>query len=254
MDWFVSFVSQNYFKMSTAALVCLLTYNNYRLQQKRQETFMLAKLYAKQLSSTKQKLKELEQTKTTENLCDVIFFVGRAGDCADHIIEKYDCPLPSCPAFKVRKMVSYIDAANSSIDICLYLMTNKTLGDAIIRAYKRGVKLRVISDGDMAFASGSQFVRLINENFPVYLTGPPYIMHEKYLILDSSLVLEGSMNFTTQACSGNYEHVVITGTPGIVNAFRNHFDTLYEVLKKERKQLVQESERMSESIRENWDN
>uniref|UniRef100_A0A8D8X888 Mitochondrial cardiolipin hydrolase n=1 Tax=Cacopsylla melanoneura TaxID=428564 RepID=A0A8D8X888_9HEMI len=253
MDWIVSFVSQNYFKISTAAFVCLITYNNYRLQEKRRETLLLAKLYAKQLAATKQKLKDLEQIKIKESLCDVIFFVGRAGECADHIIEKFDCPLPSCPASKIRKMVSYIDAAETSIDMCLYLMTNKTLGDSIFRAYKRGVKLRIISDGDMAFASGSQFVRLLDQNIPVYLTGPPYIMHEKYLILDSTIVMEGSMNFTTQACSGNYEHVVISGAPGVVNAFRNHFDTLYELLKQERKQLIRESEKMSDSLRENWD-
>uniref|UniRef100_A0A8D9AYL9 Mitochondrial cardiolipin hydrolase n=1 Tax=Cacopsylla melanoneura TaxID=428564 RepID=A0A8D9AYL9_9HEMI len=215
MDWIVSFVSQNYFKISTAAFVCLITYNNYRLQEKRRETLLLAKLYAKQLAATKQKLKDLEQIKIKESLCDVIFFVGRAGECADHIIEKFDCPLPSCPASKIRKMVSYIDAAETSIDMCLYLMTNKTLGDSIFRAYKRGVKLRIISDGDMAFASGSQFVRLLDQS--------------------------------------NYEHVVISGAPGVVNAFRNHFDTLYELLKQERKQLIRESEKMSDSLREKWD-
>lgn len=92
-------------------------------------------------------------------------------------------------------------------------------------------------------------------DIPVRLTGPPYIMHHKFVLIDSSLVLQGSMNWTTQACSGNYENVVITGTPGIVSAFRDHFDTLYTRLSEERQKLIKESEKISEKLseKESWD-
>ncbi|KAI5719785.1 hypothetical protein M8J76_014763 [Diaphorina citri] len=258
-EWAIDFVSNNYGKITTSALLCsLLLYKNHQirhLKQKLKESQVQKKRVATELSVLTEKLKKVYLMKTKEHLCDVIFFEGRVEGCADHVVEKFDCPLTSCPATKIRKIVSYIDAAQSSLDICLYLITNRTLGDAILRAWKRGLVLRVISDGDMAFASGSQITRFIEKNIPVRLTGPPYIMHHKFVLIDSSLVLQGSMNWTTQACSGNYENVVITGTPGIVSAFRDHFDTLYTRLSEERQKLIKESEKISEKLseKESWD-
>lgn len=258
MDWISSFFSNNYDKLTTTAMVCFLLYKTYQyhhLQQKLAQVLEMKSLLLQELSTTKEDLRKLSVIERQESLCDVIFFTGREKGCADHVVDNYDCPLDSCPAYKMRKIVSYIDAAETSLDLCLYLLTNKTLGDSILRARKRGIQIRVISDGDMAYASGSQMVRFGDKKIPIYLTGPPYIMHEKYLLIDSNLVIEGSMNWTTQAVSGNYEHVVITGTPGIVKEFRKHFDTLYERLKVERNENANESERERSRLKrgECWD-
>lgn len=256
MQFATSFFSNHYGKLTISALVCILLCKNYQLQGRLHKAKKRKNILLTKLATAVEKFKRTSGKEKQEYLCDVIFFDGRAGNCADHVVEKLDCPLQSCPAYKIRKIISYINAATTSLDLCIYVFRNKTLGNAILRAQKRGVKVRVISDEDKVFAHGSEVNRFVKTNIPIFFTGSPFIMHEKYLILDSAIVLHGSLNWTTFAMSGNYESVVITDMPSTVRQFQKHFDAFYERLRNDRLQRKKESKLTSAQIRkgESWDN
>lgn len=105
MDWISSFFSNNYGKLTTTAMVCFLLYKTYQyhhLQQKLAQVLEMKSLLLQELSTTKEDLRKLSVIERQESLCDVIFFTGREKGCADHVVDNYDCPLDSCPAYKMR--------------------------------------------------------------------------------------------------------------------------------------------------------
>ena len=46
--------------------------------------------------------------------------------------------------------------ATSSLDVCMYIITNRVLSETIVRLHRKGVNVRVIADADMADGSGTQ--------------------------------------------------------------------------------------------------
>ena len=53
------------------------------------------------------------------------------------------------------------------------------------------------------------------------------LMHHKFVVIDDRVLMNGSLNFTTQAVSRNDENLVVTRSRRIVAAFRNKFDALW---------------------------
>lgn len=49
-----------------------------------------------------------------------------------------------------------MESARSSLDVCMYLITLGQLRDSIIRMHRKGVKVRIIIDADMADSLGAQ--------------------------------------------------------------------------------------------------
>lgn len=54
------------------------------------------------------------------------------------------------------RMLRYLQDAKESLDICIYLLTVRDISNQIVKAHNRGLKVRVITDEDMANGSGSQ--------------------------------------------------------------------------------------------------
>jgi cardiolipin hydrolase len=53
-------------------------------------------------------------------------------------------------------MLYFLNKTERSLDVCLYLITVSDLCEEIIKFHKKGIKVRVITDEDMANGSGSQ--------------------------------------------------------------------------------------------------
>lgn len=54
------------------------------------------------------------------------------------------------------RMLRYLQDAKESLDVCIYLLTVREISNQIVKAHNRGLKVRVITDEDMANGSGSQ--------------------------------------------------------------------------------------------------
>ncbi|GFN78348.1 mitochondrial cardiolipin hydrolase-like [Plakobranchus ocellatus] len=123
----------------------------------------------------------------------------------------------------------------STLDVCVFVITCKELGDIIARLFRRGVKVRIITDDEQLEASGSQIWSLIRDGIPVRTNKTSYLMHHKFAIVDGNLLINGSFNWTKQAITGNQENLIITDNEAITTHFVNEFQrlwTLYDPLKR----------------------
>ena len=56
-------------------------------------------------------------------------------------------------------------------------------------------------------------------------------MHHKYAVVDGSVLLTGSYNWTRSAFRVNEENIVVTDDPRLVRAFSKAFEELWEALR-----------------------
>lgn len=60
----------------------------------------------------------------------------------------------------LERIEEYIDSATKTIDAAVYLFNVAKLGEAMIRAYERGVAVRIVGCTSMQGATGTQFATL----------------------------------------------------------------------------------------------
>ena len=90
--------------------------------------------------------------------------------------------------------------------------------------------MRIITDDEQSKSQGSDVARLAKvKNVQVRHDGDAKShMHHKFAIIDGSVLINGSFNWTRAAVLTNRENVVITtDAPGLIDDFRTEFNGLW---------------------------
>jgi len=96
-------------------------------------------------------------------------------------------------------LVQAIDEARLSVHAAMYSLTLHSVRDALVRAWRRGVDVRIVMESDNLDAREPQSLK--EAGVPLLGDRREGLMHDKFIILDESEVWTGSMNFTN---SGAY--------------------------------------------------
>ncbi len=145
----------------------------------------------------------------------------------------WDSPLWACfstPGADTVSRIEYtlieqVENARSTIDISVYEFKNQALADALIRAWERGVQIRMTGDCDNRSDSGYQALQ--HAGIPLRLGNPGHSMHNKYMIIDQSMVITGSANYTDTAFYHNNENIILIRHPGVAAYYTGDFETMY---------------------------
>ncbi|XP_050438767.1 mitochondrial cardiolipin hydrolase-like [Adelges cooleyi] len=131
----------------------------------------------------------------------------------------------SCP--NIADLVNCLNLAQKSIDVCVYTISSEPLTDAIINAYNRGVLVRVVvSNGVLLYSK--EVKKLMKYGVETKFQADYNVyMHNKFAIVDSSTLINGSMNWTHQGAFQNWESVLITNNPSFVRPFNEYFDRVW---------------------------
>jgi len=104
-------------------------------------------------------------------------------------------------------------------------LTSRTIAASLIRAYRRGVDVRVLADQrPHTESTGSQLDRLAQAGIPVWLETRYRSAHNKIMLIDvqtlRSVVITGSYNYSRGAQSMNAENLLlIRGNAALANRF-----------------------------------
>ena len=127
-----------------------------------------------------------------------------------------------------KVLIGFIDRCTNSIDVAIYCLTHDSISQALIRAKKRGVSVRVLMDRLQASGKWSDDESLVNEGIDLQRGGPWKSMHNKFIIGDRSAVGTGSFNWSASAEDRNAENFVIIRLKYVVESFQREFETLWE--------------------------
>ncbi|MFE8602421.1 endonuclease [Archangium gephyra] len=130
----------------------------------------------------------------------------------------------------LRAIVRLIGEARGSADVCVFTITDDRITRALLEAHHRGVRVRVVSDGDKAMDPGSDIHRLLHEGVPVRVDRTEAHMHHKFAVFDRVRLLTGSYNWTRSAATENHENVLVSDDPRLVLPFCRAFDDLWTAL------------------------
>jgi cardiolipin synthase len=111
-----------------------------------------------------------------------------------------------------------LGAARRTIDIqSPYFITDESTMWSLLEARQRGVRIRVLTEGDITdakpvkFAGRAQYERLLGRGVEVY-EYQPTMMHVKAVVIDGTLSIIGSANFDNRSLELNDElNVVVAG-------------------------------------------
>ncbi|KAI9248540.1 hypothetical protein BDA99DRAFT_524964 [Phascolomyces articulosus] len=134
---------------------------------------------------------------------------------------------PSKQSF--NSFISVLNSAKSTIDVCVFAMTDDDVADALIDAKKRNVKIRIITDNQQAAGKGADAERLqADHGIPYKTDNTTGYMHNKFAIVDSATLINGSFNWSKGARFKNRENIIITNIPECIKEFQKQFESLWE--------------------------
>ncbi len=141
-----------------------------------------------------------------------------AGRCSNHILKE-------------------IGQARKEIVVAVYAFTSDELAWALVKASQRGVRVRVILDQEFDAANeNSKRSFLENHGLPVRRVSGlnkgrerAGLMHQKFAVIDRSIVLTGSYNWTVAADNFNDENLLVFRDAGaLAEEYRREFFRLWE--------------------------
>ncbi|XP_024872965.1 mitochondrial cardiolipin hydrolase [Temnothorax curvispinosus] len=169
-------------------------------------------------------------TNTEAKIFEVMFFSKDSTLCRTHLGLMKPCGRLNCAVRHLRRIVDYLDSATDTLDICVYFFTFSDLAEAVIRAKKRNVVIRMILDESMATNDTSKLKIFYKEGIQLRSKQLDTLMHHKFVIIDNKILISGSINWTKSAFFGNFENVLVTNESAIVKPFINEFESIWSIL------------------------
>ena len=129
-----------------------------------------------------------------------------------------------------KELSRLIKAAKGTIDLAAYAFSSKYLGNALVAAQTRGVKVRIILDRDNADQAYSIDEWLIQQRIDARsIQMKNGCMHHKFMIIDGKMLMTGSYNFTNDSEFRNYEAALFTNSKPMIKTFTTEFDRLWSL-------------------------
>jgi phosphatidylserine/phosphatidylglycerophosphate/cardiolipin synthase-like enzyme len=120
-------------------------------------------------------------------------------------VQVYFSPRGGC----TEAIIDEINQAKSEVLVQAYSFTSAPIAKALLKAYKRGVKVEVILDKSQKTERYSSATFFANARIPTFIDATHAIAHNKIMIIDRQTVITGSFNFTKAAEESNAENLII---------------------------------------------
>jgi len=145
--------------------------------------------------------------------------IARGLEAAELYVEPDDGSLP---------VIRFIGSAHQTLDVAMYLLSDRDVIRALEGAQKRGVRVRTMLEehpygtgpGNQSIESGLRFAKIITRWSP----GAFRLSHDKYSVADGKTALVGTANWTHSAFVSNREYLIVVSGPKEVQQLQRLFD------------------------------
>ena len=125
-------------------------------------------------------------------------------------------------------ILDQIEAAQTRILAAIYSFTSDTIAQAFVSAHQRGVNVKILMDEEQIDSEYSQADFLTSHSIEVRHDTHPGLMHHKFAVIDDSMTISGSYNWSWSAENRNDENLLVITSHEIVNLFEERFELLWE--------------------------
>lgn len=131
-----------------------------------------------------------------------------------------------------KRIVSAIESAKTSILVHSYSFTSQPIADALVRAFEKGVDVKVLIDKSQLRGKHSQRSFISQKGIPVFIDSAVGIAHNKVMIIDERLILTGSFNWSKAADSKNAENLLFIEDPTLAEAYKKNWEHRVSIARK----------------------
>jgi len=162
--------------------------------------------------------------------------------------QRNNCYNKHCRLKIAGRIIDAIDVANTSIRVAMYIFSYDPFHQALIRAHRRGVTVRVFVDERLILKNSMshlesagiavRYFQRLNQSQGL---DTDFIMHHKFCIIDgaqhgdndvdgdgSGLFIGGSLNWSNNSLTKNCENVLFAHKSKIIQLYKTEFDLLWE--------------------------
>jgi phosphatidylserine/phosphatidylglycerophosphate/cardiolipin synthase-like enzyme len=134
---------------------------------------------------------------------------------------------PDQPGDIAHRVVEYVDGTERTLDVCAFELDNRIITDALVRAVRRGVRVRLVTESNYIEESGvkalqSMGVPVVDDRRDGAL------MHNKFMIFDGKAVWTGSMNFTENCAYRNNNNGIYIEDSRLAENYSTKFAWMFE--------------------------
>ena len=127
----------------------------------------------------------------------------------------------SCKA----KILESITSATNEIKVAMAFFTDRDIANELLKTTDKGVRVVIILSHD----SNNENIKLLLEpkcEVHIHKANGRGIMHHKFCIIDKTLLLHGSYNYTYNALNNNEESLNLTDSQNLISEYSNIFKNL----------------------------
>jgi phosphatidylserine/phosphatidylglycerophosphate/cardiolipin synthase-like enzyme len=118
-----------------------------------------------------------------------------------------------------------INTSRISLDVAIYNLNLWSIRDALLRAQRRGVTIRVVTDSDNL--DRNEIQDLIAAGIPVVGDRRESLMHHKFAIIDRREIWTGSMNFTVSSAYYDNNNLIRIRSDMIAETYLQEFEEMF---------------------------
>ena len=178
------------------------------------------------------------------------FFINTYLNAKPALLECYFFPNQN----NERKVVDMFRTCKKTLDLAIFTLTKDSISNAIEEAHKRGVKVRLIADDSCSLMLGSDVRKLAAMGVPTKTDKAKYYMHNKVAIIDKSVLVTGSYNWSRQATNYNQENILFFENKELCEKYTEEYDKLWEqfesISQSDAQKWVDESESKTKAEKE----
>jgi len=131
-----------------------------------------------------------------------------------------------------EKLIQHIDDAKKTIHIASFEADLNDVANALIRAKKRGVDVRWITDDESGILADTkpgrgQFKMLKAAGIPILDDGRGALMHDKFWIFDGQTIWSGSTNITVSGMFEQNNNTIIFQSPELAAIYERQFEDMW---------------------------
>jgi phosphatidylserine/phosphatidylglycerophosphate/cardiolipin synthase-like enzyme len=124
------------------------------------------------------------------------------------------------------EILDWISRANETIHILIYIFNSDTISDELIAANQRGIEVKVLFEQE-EIKQYSEYQKLKNAGIQVRNDTNSHSMHDKVLIIDDTIVLTGSFNYSADAEKYNNENLLVIKSTTIAAEYEEKFTEIW---------------------------
>ncbi|MBW2976773.1 hypothetical protein KY347_04985 [Candidatus Woesearchaeota archaeon] len=143
-------------------------------------------------------------------------------------IENYFCPEDCQETGGVKRVASLVSEATESVKAAIFSFTDEELADELLKADIRGVNVTVLVESRQRNVMNSQYKRLKDFGVDIKVDSNKYNMHHKFTIIDGSIVITGSPNYSWSGNNRNDENMVVIYDKSFALEFIKEFNSIFD--------------------------